>query len=156
MELYSIMKNLFKNSIKVISILILILVSIAFFQIIGLFLWHQYEYYTYRYVIMEKYNSIFDKKKQIELIDKGQSLLKEDGTYYAYKKGIYIIFSDDNDDIYLYLHEMEYQNSYKIELIKNKYNTIIFKSLEEMPYKIRYNYEYLKSHNNTYKSQGAF
>lgn len=51
---------------------------------------------------------------------------------------------------------MEYQNSYKIELIKTKYNTIIFKSLEEMPYKIRYNYEYLKSHNNTYKSQGAF
>lgn len=61
---YSIMKNLFKNSIKVISILILILVSTAFFQIIGLFLWHQYEYYTYRYVIMEKYNSIFDKKSK--------------------------------------------------------------------------------------------
>lgn len=150
------MKSLFKNIIKVISILILILASTVFFQMISLFLWYQYEYYTYRYVITEEYNSIFDKRKQIELIDNGQSLLKEDGTYYAYKKGIYIVFFDKNDDIYLYLDEMKYQNSYKIEVIKNKYNVIVFKSLEEMPDKIRYNYEYLKSHNNKYKSQGAF
>lgn len=150
------MKSLFKNIIKVISILILILASIVFLKMISLFLWHQYEYYTYRYVIMEEYNSIFDKRKQIELIDNGQSLLKEDGTYYAYKKGIYIVFFDNNDDIYLYLDEMKYKNDYKIEVIKNKYNETVFKSLEEMPYKMRYNYEYLKSHNNKYKSQGAF
>lgn len=150
------MKSLFKNIIKIISILILILASTVFFKMISLFLWHQYEYYTYRYVIMEEYNSIFDKRKQIELIDNGQSLLKEDGTYYAYKKGIYIVFFDNNDDIYLYLDDMKYQNDYKIEVIKNKYNVTIFKSLEEMPYKMRYNYEYLKSHNNKYKSQGAF
>lgn len=147
----NIIKNVFDN-IKIIVVGILACIIVG---IIAGAAWYSYEYFVYRYVILGEYNSIYDKKHGIELIDDGQSLEKVGNNYYAYKHGWYISFNEEDDTIYLYLEGGD-KNSRKVRLLSDIYNVRLIESELMMPKDFKYYYYYLKDRRHRYRSQGIF
>ncbi len=117
-----------------------------------------YEAHAYRFIIDGHYNSIDDKRYQIMLMDKGQSMVQNGSKYYAYKKGWYIVFDDNSDDVYLYLDEGNTikDNTYKIDTLRSQYNLTLVNAQEEMPSDMYEHYAYLREHTIPFKGQGIW
>lgn len=160
--IYNRLKKVFAN------VLVIVLGGISFIFIVLsiIFAGLMYEKIHYRVIVDSQNNCIYDKKYNKEIIDKGQALIREDNKYYAYKKGWYIFFDEDTDEIILYLDNKKELagDTYKALLINGAYKNIVNSGYkvtlltkeEEMSEKMREYYYILRKRKDIYKSQGIF